>query len=55
MEKSEEQAITCLRYAVRYAHPLTLLLPYWPIFDRLRNHPDFAKLISEINLPLKRD
>jgi tetratricopeptide (TPR) repeat protein len=47
-----DYAASALMHAWNNHTPLTLLLPYWPLFDPLREHPDFIRLVQHIqNLP----
>jgi Tfp pilus assembly protein PilF len=46
-----EQAIEKLREACDEGFPLVIFLHYWPVFDPLREHDEFKKLIERMNLP----
>jgi len=45
-----DAAFAALEDAIRVADPVTLMLPYLPLLDRLRNDPRFAGLIARARL-----
>jgi hypothetical protein len=50
LETDHATTILFLRMAYHSGNPLMLLLPHWPIFDSLREYPDFGELLREIEL-----
>jgi hypothetical protein len=48
MEINQEYAVQSLGLALQFRHPLVMLLPFWPVFDPLRERADFQRLIAEI-------
>ena len=47
----QELAVNCIQDACRERDPLMVWLHLWPIFDTLRERPDFRTLIRRMNLP----
>lgn len=45
-------SVRSLSMAIHRREPLVLLLPFWPIFDPLREREDFKELISQIKATL---
>ena len=50
MGKTEE-AIAKLTDAMDDGHPLMVWLHLWPVFDPLREHEGFGRLVARMNLP----
>jgi hypothetical protein len=48
---NEMTAIQYLKVACGQQHPLTVWLHLWPIFDPLRDDPQFKALIRRMKLP----
>lgn len=46
-----EEAIAKLTDAMDDGHPLMVWLHLWPVFDPLREHEGFGRLVARMNLP----
>jgi len=49
---NKDAAIASLKTACDDAHPLMVWLHLWPVFDPLRDHRNFKKLIKRMKLPV---
>jgi tetratricopeptide (TPR) repeat protein len=48
------EAVASLEQAVRDGNPLMAWLPFWPVFDSLRDDQGFKRVIGELHLPADR-
>jgi hypothetical protein len=50
IDQSPSHAVTALRLAWQYQHPLVSLVHLFPLFDPLRGREDFERLLDEMGI-----